>query len=285
VVVKLTDTEGMMNYNAFQAVFRKRVSNGLDFTANYTYSKAMTNAGQGYNGLYGTNGQYYQQNAYNLGPEYGPSPLDSTHNVSGSLVYELPFGRGRHFGTDWNRITDLALGGWKISGLATAFSGNPLTLTSNSNYSNLVKSADARANHLRTLHVVNRSTKDWFGTDPSATPCTTLNINGSVNDNGSCAYSEESNIAFGTASPGSERGPGFENIDLSGFKAFHITDSQNLEFRADAFNVFNHVNFELPGSGGTADITSPSTFGVISQDYGSQIGGSRVLQLALRLDF
>ncbi len=276
VVVKLTDTEGMMNYNAFQAVFRKRVSNGLDFTANYTYSKAMTNAGQGYNGLYGTNGQYYQQNAYNLGPEYGPSPLDSTHNVSGSLVYELPFGRGRHFGTDWNRITDLALGGWKISGLATAFSGNPLTLTSNSNYSNLVKSADARANHLRPLHVVNRSTKDWFGTDLSAIPCTTLNINGSVNDNGSCAYSEESNIAFGTASPGSERGPGFENIDLSGFKAFHITDSQNLEFRADAFNAFNFASYSNPDTG-----VNDSNFGQIT----STRNNPRTLQLALNYRF
>jgi len=275
VQVKLTDTEGMMNYNAFQAVFRKRSSNGLDFTANYTYSKAMTNAGQGYNGLYGTNGQYYQQNAYNLSAEYGPSPLDATHNVSGSLVYELPFGRDRHFGHDWNRLTDLALGGWKVSGLASAFSGNPLTITSNANYTSLVNSADSRANHLRPLHVTNRGVAKWFGTDLSAQPCL-ANAQGVIPDDGSCAYSEESATGFGTASPGSERGPGFENIDLSGFKIFHVTDSQNLEFRADAFNAFNFASYSNPDTG-----VNDSTFGQIR----STRNNPRTLQLALNYRF
>jgi hypothetical protein len=275
VQVKLTDTEGMMNYNAFQAVFRKRSSNGLDFTANYTYSKAMTNAGQGFNGIYGTNGQYYQQDAYNLRPEYGPSPLDATHNVSGSLVYELPLGRGHRFGKDWSRLTDIALGGWKISGLASAFSGNPLTITSNANYTQIVNSADARANHLRPLHVTHRGVGNWFGTDPSAQPCL-ANAQGAIIDNGLCAYSEQSATAFGSATPGSERGPGFENIDLSGFKAFHFTDSQSLEFRADAFNAFNFASYNNPDTG-----VNDANFGQIN----STRNNPRTLQLALNYRF
>jgi hypothetical protein len=81
------------------------------------------------------------------------------------------------------------------------------------------------------------------------------------------------------------RGPHFSDFDIGLIKQFPVTERAHMEFRADAYNVFNHPNFELPGAAGTADITSPSTFGVISSDYGSQIGGFRVLQLALRLDF
>jgi len=96
--IAVTRSNAMMNYNSLQAVFHAHGSNGLDFTANYTYSKALSNGGEGYMGMNGTALQYYQQNAYDLASEYGPTGLDSRHNLSGSLVYELPFGRGRRFG-------------------------------------------------------------------------------------------------------------------------------------------------------------------------------------------
>jgi hypothetical protein len=76
------------------------------------------------------------------------------------------------------------------------------------------------------------------------------------------------------------RGPHYSDFDIGLAKHFPITEQVHMEFRADAFNIFNHTNLELPGNAGTADISSPSTFGVITGDY-----GARVLQLALRLDF
>jgi hypothetical protein len=83
------------------------------------------------------------------------------------------------------------------------------------------------------------------------------------------------------------RGPRFSDFDMGLIKHFPVTEQVHMEFRADAFNAFNHTNFALPGVSGTADISSPSTFGVITSDYGTteSSGGFRVLQLALRLDF
>jgi hypothetical protein len=124
---------------------------------------------------------------------------------------------------------------------------------------------------------VNRSTADWFGTDPSAVPCV-INGNGSYikGDPSQCAYSTESFTSFGNAMNGSERGPGFENIDLSAFKAFNITEHQNIEFRADAFNGFNFASYADPDTN-----VSDSNYGQISGTRGSP----RTIQLGLSLHF
>ena len=114
----------------------------------------MTNGSQGFNRLFGTNAIYYQQNAFDLGAEYGPSPLDATHNFSSVVVYELPFGRRRHFGANINRAADLLLGGWKLSGLVSYFTGNPVTITSPNNYGGQLHDVGSdRANHLNTLNI------------------------------------------------------------------------------------------------------------------------------------
>jgi hypothetical protein len=76
------------------------------------------------------------------------------------------------------------------------------------------------------------------------------------------------------------RGPHYSNVDLGLAKHFPFTERVGLEFRADAFNVFNHPNFTLPGASGTADITSPGTFGVINGT-----GDPRQMEVSLRLDF
>ena len=273
--IRETATNGMMNYNALQAVYRIRSSHGLDFTANYTWSKAMTNGGQGWDGLYGTNGNYYQQDATNFSAEYGPSPIDSANNLSAVLVYDLPFGHGRTYGKSWNRGEEVLLGGWKLSGLVSAFTGNPLTIDSNATgqYGTLLHDTGSqRANHLGKLRIVHGSVTDWFGTDPSAIPCA------SNTDNGTCAYSAESSAAFGTASNGSERGPGFRNIDISAFKAFHFTESQSLEFRADGYNAFNFANYGNPDT-----TVTDANFGQIS---GTRNGnGQRIMQFGLNYHF
>jgi Carboxypeptidase regulatory-like domain/TonB dependent receptor len=276
--IKETATTAMSNYNALQAVYRWRSSHGLDFTANYTWSKAMTNGSQGFNGIFGTNGIYYQQNAFDLAAEYGPSPLDATHNISSVVVYELPFGQGRQFGANMNRAADLLLGGWKLSGLVSYFTGNPLTITSPNNYGGQLHDVGSdRANHLNTLNISNRSINHWFGTGASATPCFSQ-PNGAITGNANtCAYSTESYSGFGTASNGSERGPGFQNVDLSLFKTFRIIESQSLQFRADAFNSFNLASYGNPDTG-----VADSGFGVINS---SRLNNPRTMQLTLSYHF
>ena len=83
------------------------------------------------------------------------------------------------------------------------------------------------------MKIVHRSALDWWGTDPSATPCV------SQTDNQTCAYGEETANSFGTAAIGTERDPGYYQVDSSLFKDFSITEGQKLGFRLDAFNVLN----------------------------------------------
>ncbi|WP_233581166.1 TonB-dependent receptor [Acidipila sp. EB88] len=240
--IVVTETDAMMNYNALQATVRHRQSNGLEYQLNYTYSKAMTNNV----GFYGTavtgqgNGYgAYAQNGYDLHSEYGPAGNDTPHNISATGVYELPFGRGRRYGANMNRIVDEAAGGWKLTGTAILYAGFPVTLGAPDETS--VQNRASRPDQYRKLNVRGRSTNNWFGTDPSAAPCLTSGV-----DNGTCAYGTPATEQFGTASNGSQRSPGYRQIDLTAGKAFHITESQNFEFRADFFNAFNLASYGYP---------------------------------------
>jgi hypothetical protein len=277
--VRESATTASMNYNALQVVYRQHGAKGLDFTANYTYSKAMTNGSEGFNGIYGADAIWFQQNAFNLAAEYGPSPLDATHNISASMAYELPFGRNRQFANSINPIADLLIGGWKVSGLVSYFTGNPVTLGSPNNYGGQLHDVGQdRPNKLRKMNIRNRSVAHWFGDDPSATPCYSQ-PDGSFTNNTSntCAYSSESYTGFGTASNGSERGPGFQNIDMSLFKSFKIFEQHSVEFRADAFNTFNMTSLGNPDTGVT-----DSNFGNIN---GTRTTNPRTMQLTLNYKF
>src|SRR5215472_11187764 len=167
--ISYTESEAVMNYNALQAAFRKQASHGLEFVANYTFSRSFSN-NKGYYGAGGTAGpNNYYQDAYNPQAEYGLNLVDITHLFSLGGYYELPIGRGRLIGKNWNHITNSVLGGWKLGAVAQAHTGFPLTLTS-TQYYNANQRAN-RANSYRPLHIVNRSAAHWFGTDPSAVAC------------------------------------------------------------------------------------------------------------------
>ena len=239
--IVVTETNAMMNYNALQASVRHRQSNGLEYQVNYTYSKSLTNNV----GFYGTavdNGDQgngygaYAQNGYDLHSEYGPSGMDTPHNVSATGVYDLPFGRGRRYGSNMNRLLDEAAGGWKLTGTAILYAGFPITLGAPDTTS--VQNRASRPDQYRKLVVHNRTTSNWFGTDPSAVPCLTSGV-----DNGNCAYGTPAAEQFGSASNGSQRSPGYRQVDLTAGKVFAITESQNVEFRADFFNAFNLASY------------------------------------------
>jgi hypothetical protein len=99
-------------------------------------------------------------------------------------------------------------------------------------------------NQYRPLKVTHRSNENWFGTDPSAAPCTTAGV-----DDGACAFGVPANNTFGTSHNGAVRGPGFFNEDLSAFKDFHIVGEHTVGFRFDAFNAFNIVSYGNPDTG------------------------------------
>jgi hypothetical protein len=267
-LVKVTGSEGVSNYNALQAILRRRLTNGMEYTLNYTYAKSLTNS-PGFYGVPGVNGaSSYWQNAYNPGADYGPSGFDVRHNLTATGVYELPVGHGKRFGSKLNSVVNEAIGGWKVAGTATLYTGFPITLTSPNNAN--VNSLAARPNKYKNLKVVNRSTQHWFGTDSSAVPCKGAS-------NNQCAYGVELPSTFGTVSNGSERGPGYREMDLSIFKTFSVLKGgQAIDFRTDFFNAFNFASYADPDRGVT-----DNNFGQITSTRSPQ----RQIQFSARYHF
>jgi hypothetical protein len=251
----ITESRASSNYQALQTVLRQRTTRGLEFTVNYTYGKAMTNSAGNYavNTAGASNfGQGAFQNYYDSAADWGPAAYDVRHNFSGSGVYALPFGHGKQYLSGANRLVDEVIGGWKVSTAAVVYSGFPETILGPSNNSN--SDGNARPNQYRPLKIVNRSINNWYGTDPSAIPCTTPGV-----DNGLCAFGAPAPNTFGDARNGNTRGPGYLNVDMSAFKDFTTFREQTLGFRFDAFNAFNIVSYGNPDTGIT-----DSNFGNIS---------------------
>ncbi len=235
--LKITQSEGISNYNAMQATLRREESNGLEYTINYTWSKAMTD-NPGFYGSTGVDGAgAYWQNSYDPMGDYGPAGYDTRNNLSATMVYALPFGRGHALGSNWNQFMDESLGGWKLAGSAILYSGFPITISGPNNAN--VNSYASRADQYLPLHISHSSVSDWFGTDPSARPC-------SGAFNGVCAYGPELPGQFGTARVGTQRAPGYRQVDLSAFKDFKVHESQQVQFRADMFNAFNLASYNNP---------------------------------------
>lgn len=264
----VTESSAMMNYNGGQVTLRDRGEYGFTYTLNYTYSRAMTNSAGNYGAANTSVHNGAWQDAYNSRADYGPSATDVRNNFTALVLYAVPFGRGKQFGAGINRFEDLVLGGWSISTSAVLYSGFPITILGPDN-TNTFSYGQARANQYRKLRVTNRTVQNWFGIDPSATPC-------GAADNGTCAYGPTTTQAFGTAAVGSERTPGYRQVDMSAFKDFHITEGQSIGFRADAFNALNIASYSNPDNN-----VGDSNFGQITNTRSA----SRVFQLQLHYAF
>ena len=270
-ILLITESEAEMNYSAGQLSLRQRTHRGLEYTLNYTYAKSLTNSAGNYGvpNTSGSNGSY--QDGYNGRADWGPSGMDIRHSLNFIGVYDLPFGRGRAYGSGANSVLDAVFGGWKLSASAFLYSGFPITINGPNN-SNTNTYGQARSNQYRKLIVHGRSINNWWGTDPSAVGCTGP-------DNGICAYGAAYNgglPAFGTARINTERAPGYRQVDTSLFKDVHVWREQVVGFRADFFNIFNIASYGNPDNGVT-----DSNFGQIS----SVRSPPRQIQLSLHYSF
>ncbi len=205
------------NYNSLQTKLTKQFSHGLDFNLNYTWSKAMTNTEGGSN--FG--------NVYDIRADHGPASWDREHVVTLQHNWDLPFGRDRRWKLGNNAIANALLGGWRLSGIHTFESGLPFTPTVSS-APLLNTNFGARADLIGDPYLANSSANRWFNPQAYSAP-TQLYRNG-------------------TAGRNSLRGPHYYNSDISVAKNLLFSERRSLELRADAFNVFNHVNLGLPSS-------------------------------------
>ena len=157
-----TIAEGAAAYNGLQAQYRQRTNKGLEFTLNCAFAHAFSNSA-GFFGVSGTNSQGpYPQNMYDNHAEWGPTAADIRHSLNGTLVYALPFGKGRAYAGHVNGFLDAAIGGWKVAMTGIAYSGLPVTVSANDQALVNNQCCSSRPNEISDKKVTSHSLENWF---------------------------------------------------------------------------------------------------------------------------
>jgi hypothetical protein len=272
----------LSNYNAATFTLRKRLSHGLQFDLNYTFSKSLDQVGTVQNNA----GTY--ASSFNPGFQYGPSLFDRTHIFNAIFNYDLPGGHGHRFSFS-NNILDKFIAGWYVSGVFRAASGPPLTVVDGDLGGGFFQST------LNAIPLKGTNLGDGVHGSVCATTfgaagnaCggkTGTGLNLFANPDAIAGDFRAVNISTdgrdGTGNP--LRGLGFWNLDSRLGKSTSFHERFKIEFSADFFNIFNHVNFFQPG----LNLQNPANFGVIGQELipADRTQGSRWIQLGLRVSF
>jgi hypothetical protein len=242
---------GVMNYHAFVAKAQRRFSRGFNFLATYTFAKALDNTNS-ISGL-GNEGSEYS-NFYNRRADYGASENDIRQRVTMSLVYQIPYGAGRRFGS--RGMTGKVLGGWSVSTVLVWHTSPPFTVRTANNTTQSFSAGALRADVLRNPNLPSseRSVVRWFDTSAFAQPA--------VN-------------RFGNQGVNIVRAAGRSSVNASLLRDFPIREGLRLQLRAEAFNLLNHANFGLPGQ-----ILGNPDFGIVNS-----AAAPRQMQLGVRAVF
>lgn len=261
------------NYHSLQVTLRKNVGFG-SFAFNYVFSKSIDNDSSAENAdllspnLSNGTAQGLIQNPFDLRLNRGLSDFNLTHNFNGFMVFDLPFGRGRHFASNANRIVDAAIGGWEITGAGRWRSGFPLSPGNGFNFPTNFFLTSSGTLTAPLSSQINRAE----GTPP--VPNLFKDAAAALND-----------LTFTLPGlPGSRNnltGPAYASLDMGLHKSFRLwKESTRLQLRATVFNVFNSVNFS--DSSVSLDPTSPATFGQFSA---TASGRGREMEFAARFEF
>ena len=227
-------------YDAVTGRVVARPGHGFTLSASYAHGRNFAN---GNNIIPGDVNQYY-----------GPTPQDIAHTFTAAFNYEIPVGRGKQFLGNANRLVDAFLGGWQYSGFLTIRSG--LRFDVSSNVSLLNNGQSNRPNRICNGNISNPTVNHWFDT--------------------SCFVDDLVPDTYGNAGINPLHTDGLQQLDSSLFKTFDVSERVKLQFRADAFNTFNHRNFAAPDS-----IVGDPTMG---QVFSTSIDNRR-MQFGLRVFF
>ncbi len=236
------------NYNSLQVRLEKRYSHGLQYEVAYTFAHALDNASSASLGSV-NNGDFQDQRFPNQ--NYGNADFDVRHRFVFSYVYDLPFGRGRSFAKDTSGVVNQILGNWQMSGVLSAATGNYYTATDIVSVSNSDCGGTVGFYCSRPARIGN----------PNATPC----VPGTLFN--TCAFADDVTMpgiipagTFGNAGRNIIEGPGYTTWDTSFVKQFPINEQKRLEFRAEFFNVLNHVNYLFGQFGAISAEPTPLEF-------------------------
>ncbi len=239
-------------YDSLQIQVNKRMSHGLQLKGNYTYGRGLQDAGS-FEFLY----------RRDLGRSSGD--FDRRHQAVIAAIWEIPFGRGKRWGSSASRLVDTVFGGWSVQSISTIYSGRPFEVTfDNPDPDRFIRPNAGPANR------PDRGSGDFYPEDQSRDRF----FNASLGD----VFLIPPNNQFGNLGRNRLRGPNFYQQDLAVSKMFQITERVNLRLRVEAFNAFNHTNLGQPNG----NITSGDAGRITSLAAGSQM---RRLQFGLRLGF
>jgi len=250
---------GNANFNSLQVAVKRALATGWMWEGHYMWAHALSDNGFGA-------GQYPDiENMSCIKCSYSDSDIDIRHSFSANSVYELPVGPGKRF-LNAGGIAGKLLGGWELSGVATATTGRPIDILIDRNPSDL---PDGVARNQRpdlvpgvSIYPAHRTINNWFNPAAFATPAVGT---------------------WGNLGRNVGRGPGYYEIDTALEKEVAINERAALKFRAEAFNLLNHPIFGDP-----ANDVSASSFGIITSPLNQSatgIGTPRRIQFMLRLEF
>ncbi len=279
-VVAANNDVGRARYDSLQVKAEtKSARHGLYALLGYTWSRTFDSGFP--DGLGSFPGATYWPLPGSQKLDWSLSQLNLNNQFTASVLYDLPFGKGKHFGSTWNGPVNAVLGNWEVNVIEKVTSGFPLFVVDSSNPSGV--------NFMWNGNVLDRPNQ--VGDPNKAGPvagnpgCTApTKIHTIDNWFNPCAFVTAPAGELGDAARAPISGPRFVNTDFSAIKNFILPfrEGMSLQFRAEFFNLFNHAQFFLPGaSSGMQDINAQSTFGLI---YGT-VNNPRLIQFALKLKF
>jgi hypothetical protein len=264
--IRETDNVASSRYNSLQVAWNRRLSKGLLFGASYTLSKSMDD---------GSNQRDIIPDTYYAGNLWGPSEFDTRHVFIANFLYELPFFHGQ------NNLVGKALGGWQISGIIQEQTGTPTSVGKGTDYVG-VGLDGSLAGGVGQYWVYSGGAINY----PKNIITNTGNPGADTNyyftttdSSGKLLFTQPAAGTFNHQQGIRDLiyNPGFNNVNMGLFKKFAITERTGLQFRAEAFDVFNHPNW----GGVNTDPTNLNTFGKVT----GKTGDVRNLQLSLRAYF
>jgi hypothetical protein len=271
-VVNVLDSNDVSRYHALEVIMKRRISSGVGFQISYTLAKSEDT--RSFDPVFVTVSRGAAQSASstpfdnnNRRLNYAPSDFDRRHALQGTYIIELPFGRGRAFGSDVPKVVDLILGGWQLAGTLNLASGRPFTVYSESN---------TLSNAVVTPANCNNCSRNMGSLFQQARPDGTTTA---------FYFTAEQRALFSNPAPGEFSnvgrnyfiGPRQFQTDISLSKRFRFTETMNFEVRADASNLTNTPSFGLPG-------TSFNT-GSFGQIGGSVVSNARRIQFSGKFNF
>jgi Carboxypeptidase regulatory-like domain len=275
-------TRGNSNYHGLQLTLRHVMANGVQFDFNYTYSKSIdvgsnaerVNGFESQSSSLAFNSQVI--NAFSPDLWRAVSDFDTTHQINSNWVWDLPFGRGRHWGSDSGRVVNAVLGGWGLNGLVRWTSGFPFSVEAGNGWSTdfeLEGSSFLTGPKPKTGVFMSNGSPSVFQ-NPQRITC-------------ACIAGSAGNTIFRATYPGEAgqrnnfRGPGFFGLDPGLSKVWNLTEDKTLRFAWEVFNATNTTRFDAAGSLIGQSLFSITGFGL----YNSTLTRPRVMQYSLRFAF